>query len=312
MRIALFGQAAFGKDVLDALRAAGEQVVGVSSPRPGARPDALDVAAASAGIPIIATPDLRKVEAFEAYRAWGAELLVFAFVTDIVRANVLDAAPRGAIQYHPSLLPKHRGRSAIAWPIIAGEPSTGVTIFWVDEGIDTGPILSQQTVPIGEQDSVATLYFNQLYPLGVTMLTEAVALVREGRAPRIEQDHTAASYEPPLGAEHGDIDWTRPGRVVFNHIRGCDPTPGAAARLAQGDRGLVRLFNARHIDAAPAEAPGTVTAVLQDGGVQVATIGGLLTVGRVQLEGASKVAAAEVLHAGDVLERPTAGTGARG
>jgi methionyl-tRNA formyltransferase len=301
MRIALFGQAAFGKDVLDALRAAGEQVVGVSTPRPGARPDPLDEAAAEAGIPVIATPDLRKAEPFEAYRAWGAELLVFAFVTDIVRANVLEAAPRGAIQYHPSLLPKHRGRSSIAWPIIAGEPSTGVTIFWVDEGIDTGPILSQREVPIGEHDSVATLYFNQLYPLGVTMLAEAVALVREGRAPRIEQDHAAASYEPPLGPEHGDIDWSRPGRVVANHIRGCDPTPGAAARL---DGRLVRLFNARHLDAAPADAPGTVTAVLDDGSVRIATVGGLLTIGRVQPEGAAKVAAAEVLHAGDVLERP--------
>lgn len=305
MRIALFGQAAFGKDVLEALHGAGEKVVGVSTPRPSARPDPLAMAAIDAGLPLIATPDLRQPESFEAYRAWGAELLVFAFVTDIVRTNVLEAAPRGAIQYHPSLLPKYRGRSAIAWPIIAGEPATGVTIFWVDKGIDTGPILSQREVPIDPQDSVATLYFNTLYPLGVTMLTEAVGLVREGRAPRLNQDHAAASYEPPLGTEHGDIDWTRPGRVVFNHIRGCDPTPGAAARRREGDTALLRLFNASYIDAAPRVPPGTVTAALEDGTVQLATIGGLLTVGRVQLEGASKVAAAEVLRTGDVLERPT-------
>jgi methionyl-tRNA formyltransferase len=306
MRIALFGQAAFGKDVLDALRAAGEQVVGVSTPRPGARPDPLATAAAEAGLPVIATPDLRKPEAFEAYRAWGAELLVFAFVTDIVRKNVLDAAPRGAIQYHPSLLPKHRGRSSIAWPVIAGEAETGVTVFWVDEGIDTGPVLIQRTVPIGPEDSVATLYFNQLYPLGVAMLTEAVGLVREGRAPRLEQDHPAASYEPPLGPEHGDIDWSRPGRALFNHVRGCDPTPGAAAQLREGSRAVVRLFNARYADAAPTEAPGTVTAVRDGGAVEIATIGGLLTVARVQPEGAAKVAAAEVLRAGDVLVRPDA------
>jgi methionyl-tRNA formyltransferase len=306
MRIALFGQAAFGKDVLDALRAAGEQVVGVSTPRPGARPDPLAAAAVEAGIPLIETPELRKPEPFEAYRRWDAELLVFAFVTDIVQANVLQAAPRGAIQYHPSLLPKHRGRSAIAWPIIAGEPSTGVTIFWVDEGIDTGPILSQREVPIDPQDSVATLYFNHLYALGVTMLTEAVALVREGRAPRLGQDDAAASYEPPLGPEHGDIDWTRPGRVLFNHVRGCDPNPGAAARVSGGrHEGVLRLFNTSYLDAAPAVPPGTVTAVLEGGRVQVATIGGLLTVGRVQAAAAGKVAAAAVLGPGDVLERPT-------
>jgi methionyl-tRNA formyltransferase len=305
MRIVLFGQAAFGKDVFDALRSAGEQIVGVSTPRAGARPDPLGVAAAEAGIPLIETPELRKPEPFEVYRNWGADLLVFAFVTDIVQANVLQAAPLGAIQYHPSLLPKHRGRSAIAWPIIAGEPSTGVTIFWVNEGIDTGPILSQREVPIGPQDSVATLYFNHLYPLGVTMLTEAVRLVRERRAPRLEQDETAASYEPPLGPEHADIDWTRPGRVLFNHIRGCDPTPGAAARVsADGHHGVLRIFNATHVDAAPAAPPGTVTALLETGGVQVATIGGLLTLGRVQPEGAAKVAAAEVLRVGDLLVRP--------
>ncbi len=305
MRIALFGQAAFGKDVLAALQAAGEDIVGVSTPRPGARPDPLAIAANEAGLPLIATPDLRRPGPFEAYRAWRAELLVFAFVTDIVRTNVLDAAPRGAIQYHPSLLPRHRGRSAIAWPVIAGEPSTGVTIFWVDEGIDTGPILSQCEVPIGPQDSVASLYFNHLYPLGITMLTEAVTMIREGRAPRLNQDHAAASYEPPIGPEHGDIDWTRPGRAVFNHIRGCDPTPGAAARRRDGDRAVLRLFNASYIDAAPGVRPGTVTAALEDGTVQVATIGGLLTVGRVQPEGASKVPAASVLRAGDVLERRT-------
>ena len=307
MRIALFGQAAFGTDVFAALLAAGEEIVGISTPRAGARPDPLAMAAAEAGLPLIETPELRNPEPFEAYRAWGAELLVFAFVTDIVQANVLQAAPLGAIQYHPSLLPKHRGRSAIAWPIIAGESSTGVTIFWVDEGIDTGPILSQREVPIGPQDSVATLYFNHLYPLGVTMLTEAVALVREGRAPRLAQDERAASYEPPLGPEHGDIDWSRPGPAVFNHVRGCDPTPGAAARVrGDGRDRVLRIFNARYVDAAPAVPPGTVHALLDDGCVQVATIGGLLTIGRVQRDGASKVAAAEMLRVGDVLERPTA------
>lgn len=300
MRIALFGQAAFGKDVLAALREAGEDVVGVSTPRPGARPDALQQAAEEAGIPVLVTRDLRKSEPFEAYRAWHAELLVFAFVTDIVRANVLDAAPLGAIQYHPSLLPLHRGRSAMAWPIISGEPTTGVTIFWVDEGIDTGPVLLQREVEIGEHDSVGSLYFDRLYPMGVQMLTEAVALVRGGDAPRIEQDHAVATYEPPIGPEHATIDWMRPGPVVFNHIRGCDPQPGAAAAL--GGR-AVRLFNARLENASPAQAPGTVVDLDAEGAARIAVIGGVLTVGRMQTEGAAKVAAAEVVSVGDALER---------
>ncbi len=302
MRIALFGQAAFGKDVLLALREAGEQVVGVSTPRAGARPDPLAQAAAALGRPTVATPDLRLDEPFEAFRAWDAELLVFAFVTDIVRKRVLESARLGAIQYHPSMLPLHRGRSAMAWPIIAGEASTGVTIFWVDEGVDTGPILSQREVDIGPEDTVGSLYFERLYPLGVEMLTEAVALVRSGAAPRLEQDHSRATYEPPLGPEHAHIDWSRPGRLVFNHIRGCDPQPGAAASVRGG---VVRLFNARYLDGAPGQEPGSVIASHEDGAVEVAVIGGVLTVARAQAVGASKVAAAEMLAAGDVLGRPS-------
>ena len=116
MRIVLFGQAAFGKDVFDALQEAGEDIVGVSAPKPGERGDPLVDAAGEADIPVIVTRDLRKDEPFEQYKAWEPELLVFAFVTDIVRKNVLDVPEHGTIQYHPSLLPRHRGISSMAWP----------------------------------------------------------------------------------------------------------------------------------------------------------------------------------------------------
>ncbi len=300
MRIAVFGQAAFGKDVFDALRHAGEEVVGVSTTRPGSRPDPLTLAAAEAGLPIIPTRDLRRPEALEAYTAWRPDLLVFAFVTDIVRPNVLAAASRGAIQYHPSLLPRHRGRSSMAWPIIAGESVTGGTVFWVDEGIDSGPILLQHEVAIGEQDSVGSLYFERLYPLGIEMLVDAVRQVREGTAPRVEQNHSLATYEPPLEDEYAAIDWSRPGRSVFNHIRGCDPQPGARALLGGAP---VRLFNARYEDGMPNEPPGTVVAAVEDGPIEVAVIGGTLTVGRLQREGEAKLPAGNVASAGAVLGR---------
>ena len=301
MRIALFGQAAFGKDVFDALIEAGEQIVGVSTPREreGTPADPLREAAEAAGLPAIPTRDLRKEQPFEAYRAWQPELIVFAFVTDIVRANVLETATHGAIQYHPSLLPKHRGRSAMNWPIIAGETTTGLTIFWVDEGIDTGPILLQREEEIRPDDSVGSLYFDRLYPLGVEALVEAVRVVREGTAPRIEQDHSAATYDPPLGPEHAIVDWSRPGRVVHNHVRGCDPQPGASVSL-NGE--TLRLFNPSYATGHPQEAPGTVTGSV-DGAIAIAVIGGTLTIARVQAEDARKVAAAELVNVGDVLER---------
>ncbi len=223
-----------------------------------------------------------------------------AFVTDIIPESVLFAPPHQTIQYHPSLLPRHRGASAINWAIIQGDTTTGLTIFWPDAGIDTGPILLQREVPIGEQDSVGSLYFERLYPLGVELLVDAVRQVREGTAPRVEQNHALATYEPPLEDDHGIIDWTRPGRSVFDHIRGCDPQPGARAQL---NGASVRLFNARYTDGMPDERPGTVVSAVEDGPIDVAVIGGTLHVGRLQREGEAKVAAGALASTGDVLGR---------
>lgn len=300
MRIVLFGQAAFGRDVLKALRDAGEEVVAVSTPRQGARPDPLFEAATEAKLPVIETPSLRQEGPFQQYLALKPDLLVFAFVTDIVRKRVLDAAPMGAIQYHPSLLPLHRGRTAMNWAIIAGRTQTGLTIFWVDEGIDTGPILLRREVEIGPEDTVGSLYFDRLYPMGVEALVEATRMVCEGTAPRIPQDHQQATYEAPCGPEHAKVDWHHHGVNVFNLIRGCDPQPGASSVV--GGRG-VRLFDARFQPGAPGEAPGTVMAIV-DSRAEIAAIGGTITVGRVQPDDGRKVTASEVLHVGEVLERP--------
>lgn len=303
MRIVVFGQAAFGKDVFEALSGAGEQIVGVSTPAPApnARPDALLEVATAAGIPAIETPSLREDEPFERFAALQPDLLVFAFVTDIVRKRVLDVPTHGAIQYHPSLLPLHRGRSAINWSLIAGDERTGLTVFWVDEGIDTGPILLQREVTVGPDDSVGSLYFERLYPMGVEALVEATRLVREGAAPRIEQDHALATYEPPCEAEHARIDWMHHSRMVFNLIRGCDPQPGATAVL---NGQPLRLFDARYRPGASEAEPGTVLA-LAEGRARIAGVGGSIEVGRVQRAGEAKSPAADVLTAGDLLERPS-------
>lgn len=299
MRIVLFGQAAFGKDVFEALRAAGEEIVGVSTPRPGTRPDPLFEAASIAGVTVIETPALRQDAPFEQLVALKPDLLVFALVTDIVRKRVLDAATHGAIQFHPSLLPQHRGRTPMNWTIISGVERTGLTIFWVDEGIDTGPILLQRELDVAPTDSVGTLYFDRLAPLGVEAVVEATRLVREGTAPRVPQNTALATYEPPCGPEHARIDWMNHSRVVANLIRGCDPQPGALASLG-GEP--VRLFEAELRTGAPDELPGTVMSIV-DGRAEIAAIGGTIIVGRAQRNNAPKVLAGELLMVGDVLER---------
>jgi methionyl-tRNA formyltransferase len=149
MRIVIIGQEAFGGKVLEALAEQGENVVGVFVPpdREGRPLDPLKVAAQERDIPVLQFRRMRAQEAIDVFMELKADLGVMAFVTDIVPDEILEAPTKGTIQYHPSLLPKHRGPSSINWPIIQGEAETGLTIFWPDKGLDTGPVLLQKNRP---------------------------------------------------------------------------------------------------------------------------------------------------------------------
>src|SRR5262249_43922497 len=149
MRIVVHGQQAFGKSVLEALLERGENVVGVytAPDAQGGRADPLKEAAQSRGLPVYQPKSFRKDPAVrEQFTSLAADLCVMAYATLIVPEAVLTLPTRGTIQYHPSLLPRHRGPSSINWPIIQGETRTGLTIFWPDNGLDTGPILLQKDV----------------------------------------------------------------------------------------------------------------------------------------------------------------------
>ena len=290
MKIALIGQAAFGEAVFRALREAGEQIVAVSSIEGAAeRPDPLWAAAGEAGIARFPTGQLKKPDVLDAYAATQPDLGVMAFVTHILPQRVLDLPARGTIQYHPSLLPRHRGINAMHWAIRHGETETGLSIFWVDAGIDTGPVLLQKAVAIGPDDTVGSLYFDKLFQPGVDALVEAVRLVREGRASRIAQDESQATYEPPVDDANSAIRWAAPARELYDLVRGSNPSPGAHARF-RGER--VRIFDARMAPDDAAVPPGRVLAVT-DAGIDVALAGGVLHVQRVQPDGAKKRPAAE-------------------
>ena len=123
----------------------------------------------------------KKAEVAEEFAALKPDLGVMAYVTLLVPQTILDLPTHGTIQYHPSLLPRHRGPSSINWPIIQGETKTGLTIFWPDEGLDTGPVLLQKEVEIGPDATLGSLYFDYLYPMGVAAMLEAVDLVKGWR-----------------------------------------------------------------------------------------------------------------------------------
>ena len=290
MRVTLMGQAAFGEAVFKRLLADSVELVAVSAPAPsGERKDPLWAAAEAAGLPVIATRSLKTPEGKGAWKQLGADLCVMAFVTDIIPNEVLEYPAKGTIQYHPSLLPLHRGSSAMNWPIINGETETGLSIFWPDQGIDTGPILLQKTTPIGPDQTMGDLYFNNLFPMGVDALAESVALVAAGKAPRIEQDHALSTYEPPCGEGHARIRWYKPADVVYNLIRGCNPAPGAWTTYNDLE---LKLFDCRLTGWQEPGMPGRVLRI-DDEGFDIRLNGGVLRVLRVQPKGAKKVGASE-------------------
>ena len=238
MRIVVHGQQAFGKTVLERLLERNEDVVGVfcGPDREGRPADPLKEFALERDLPVHQPTSWKTDEALELMRSFDPDLCVMAYVTLLVPQRVLDAPRRGTIQYHPSLLPKHRGPSSINWPIIQGETRTGLTIFWPDEALDEGPILLQKEVEIGPHDTLGSLYFNHLFPMGVDAIMEAVDLVRAGKAPRTPQNDSQATYESWCRKADARIDWNKPVSEVYNLIRGTDPQPGAWT-LIDGQRG---------------------------------------------------------------------------
>ena len=234
MRIALIGQAPFGAAVFERLVADGHEIVGVFTPREreGGRPDPLAQAARDGGITLVQPRRWQRrgvinEEVVAQYEATEPDLNVMAFVTQIIPSRVLDFPPLKTIQYHPSILPRHRGRSAINHAILQGDTMTGVTIFWVDEGIDTGPILLQKTCPIAPDATLNSVYREYLFPLGVEAMSEAVQLVEAGQAPRHIQQEADMTYEGPWEGDIAQIDWSQPAQTVHNFIRGSDRAPGA-------------------------------------------------------------------------------------
>jgi methionyl-tRNA formyltransferase len=294
MRIALIGQAGFGADVLKGLLAKGRQVVGVFCPPDrGQKVDPFKEATLTAGVPVFQPPRLKDPEAYDQMVSLNPDLAVLAFVTDIVPGKVLEVPKIGSICYHPSILPKYRGASAINWAVINGESISGLTIFWVDAGIDTGDILLQKEVEIGPEETTGEVYFNKLYPLGVEAVIEAVELIAAGKAPRVPQDHSKATYDPPCDEKVAGLDWQKPGREVFNFIRGCDPQPGATTTF-RGEK--VKFYNAKFLEEAHQASPGEILEVTAKG-LKVAVQGGVVLISRFRTKELGKVKAPDFIQA---------------
>ena len=294
MKLILHGQQAFGKSVLEALLARGEMISAVycAPDIDGGRPDPLKVFAQDHGLPVYQPKSYKDPTVWDQIRSLEADLCVMAYVTLMVPEEALNAPRLGSIQYHPSLLPMHKGPSSINWPIINGENKTGLSIFWPDNGLDTGPILLQKDVVIDPDDTLGSLYFNHLFPMGVDAILEAVDLVRDGTALRLNQDPAKGSYEGWCQRTDVEIDWAQSMDVVYNLIRGANPQPGAWTTL--NGHTVTILDSKKAIGFANSE-PGSVVEVDADG-ISIGCVEGAVRVEKFKPEGAGKMSAKEFLE----------------
>jgi methionyl-tRNA formyltransferase len=284
MRIVIVGQGPFGEKVLQTLIQKGEDVVGTFSP-PDKRSESMKVLAEKSGITFFCPNLMKDPQVHDAYVKLKPELAILAFVTDIIPEKLLAVPSLGTICYHPSILPRHRGASAINWAIIQGDTRTGLTIFWADKGIDTGPILLQKEVEIGLDETTGSVYFNKLFPMGVDAMVEAVELIKKGKAPRIPQDDSEATYEPPCDDRVASVSFEKPIKDIYNLIRGCDPQPGAYTTY-QGKR--VRFYEARISSSAIHKQPGEIISI-EEVSVQIAVKGGMIQIGKLRVDKGEKI-----------------------
>ena len=295
MRIVLIGQQDFGKAVLEAALARGDTVAGVfcAPQAPGARPDPLHAAATERGLAVLQLPSLRDGRAIDAMRALDADIGIMAYVVQFAPQDFVQVPRLGTVQYHPSLLPRHRGPSSINWPIILGETQTGLTIFRPTDGLDEGPIILQKRVPIGPDDTLGSVYFNHLFPLGVAALLEAADLVHAGHAQETTQDETLASYEGWCRAAEARISWHAPADQIYNLIRGCNPAPGAWTTLAGRKLTIfdARLHPSRTFGAVQGK-PGQCIAIGNDS-MLISAHGGQIEIFKVRGEDGRKLPAPE-------------------
>ncbi len=294
MRLAIIGQQDFGKAALEAFIKRGDDVAAVFCAPEKGRPDPLRLAAEAMGVKVYQFPKLTDPEALAALKEANVDIGVMAYVTQFVPQDFCNIPTNGTIQFHPSLLPLHRGASSMSWSIICGRTETGFSIFRPTDGLDEGPVLLTRAVPIEPEDTLGTLYFGKIFPMGVAGLVEVADAVIAGKAPAIAQYEPNAGYEGIIREAESRINWANHVDITFNLIRGCNPAPGAWT--TQDGKKLFLFESTRRIARTFSEVKGKKIGeiVAQNGtSLTIHGQGGFIEVHRVRFDGGKKVAASE-------------------
>ena len=297
MRIVFMGTPEFAVPSLEALLKSEDTVVGiVTQPdRPKGRGQQLSsspvkVIAQRQHLPFLQPTKMKDVDFIAELSAWKPDLIAVAAFGRILPASILSLPPRGCINVHGSLLPKYRGAGPIQWAIINGETDTGITTMLMDEGMDTGAMLLQESIPISPDDTAGTLS-PRLAEVGGRLLVETLVQLKAGTLSPRPQDHSRATLAPLLKKEDGVIDWSMPAASLGNRIRGLTPWPGAYTFL-KADRWTI--WRATAIDEATPLAPGQISALTKDA-IYVATGRGILAIRELQPANSRRMPAAQYL-----------------
>ena len=305
MKIIVMGQQAFGKDALaKILENDGDEVVAVycEPDREGKPADPIKVFAEEQGIAVHQPANFDEAETLATLASHEADLMVMAFVNVFVPEAARNTPKQGSICFHPSLLPLHRGPSAVNWPIIMGAEKSGFSWFYPSDGLDEGDSLMQWECPIGPDDTVIDLYFKKIYPAAIDSVPQVVDAFRAGDPPRTVPDEADATYERRCTKSHARIDWNKPVMQVYDLIRGTNPAPGAWTTV-EGEE--VGVFDCVRV---PGDGvSGKVVSVTEDG-VAVQCVGGRILLKRVRPKGADKQPATDWASAAGVEKGTRLGT----
>jgi methionyl-tRNA formyltransferase len=326
MRVLFMGTPAFAVPSLEALARLGGQagsgveLIGVvtAPDRPKGRgqvlaPPPVKDAAIRLGVPVRQPERVKAPEAIDEIRAQRPDMIVVVAFGQILPKAILEIPPNGCLNVHASLLPAYRGAAPIQWAIIRGEERTGVTTMLMDEGMDTGPMLMQQTVEI-KPDERAGALAERLSQIGATLLVETIDAWMRGAVTATPQDHAQATTAPLMQKNDGQIFWDRPAREIINLVRGTDPWPGAWTSYNEQPW---RIWRAAVTPRGAGQwPPGMIAAVHpggggETGGIDVAAGRDWVTIQELQIPGRRRMTAAEFLAGHPVKVRAMLGEPAR-
>lgn len=295
MRIVFIGAGEIGVPTLRALLNSEHEVVGVVTQpdKPVGRaqmvePTAVKKAVTATNIPILQPRRIKAPQAVEEISALTSDVIVVMAYGQILPLGILEIPKVACLNLHASLLPRWRGAAPIQAAIAAGDQRTGITVMYMDEGLDTGDILLQRTMDILPDDTGGSLH-DRLAQIAPEALLESLRMLEKNSAPRIPQDNTLATYAPKLKREHGKIDWSEPAEVIGRKIRAFNPWPGAFTQISGRN---LKIFSATVFDLSG--QPGKI--LRSQGQLVIAADKGALSLGDVQLEGKRRMSAADFLR----------------